>query len=532
MINYEFQGQVNLLSSSSVGGAQYTCVLNFTDYAGQYTGLDLAPGYFIYLNTDNFALGSFTRYEVLSVISAAYDGFAVVMSGPVDPDYALGYEGIAARVTPNLLLNNGSFQGDNDKLVAYIYNDNFATLDYQTYPYDLVKEPTGFVDPAGTIVTYDGTTRKVTLTGNVQALLRGKIVPELVSGWESVAHAEGEGTYFLYWNHNGPQWGTVPWVYSDIQIALVFRDGVNICIRECHGLMPWQSHEEFHQTIGTYLTAGGDITDFVLSSQTPTNRRPLVSSTTIKDEDLPSVLPALTTNAYSRLWLSGPNYANIETDQTEFVRLSGGIPLINIFDGVNWIEVTLSNNQYAKIFLLAIPATADPTCQKQRFVWVQAQSAPTTLQAAQAITPASINLGHIGVALPEYVYIGSIIIRRLGSNWQIEEVVKLTGTRYNQTASPAGNFLSSVAVDNITITGDGTGASPLSVILAGISTVYTQVLPALVWGPFANPTNRAAQVSVIDNAGSEFECEVHYSLDFSTFTIEMQTPMSGTAVLT
>jgi hypothetical protein len=77
------------------------------------------------------------------------------------------------------------------------------------------------------------------------------------------------------------------------------------------------------------------------------------------------------------------------------------------------------------------------------------------------VTPANINLGTLSAGLAEYVYIGEIIIRYTAANWTFTSVSKLTGNRINQTSSPAGSFLSTVATD-ITIDGNGTPASPLS----------------------------------------------------------------------
>jgi hypothetical protein len=111
---------------------------------------------------------------------------------------------------------------------------------------------------------------------------------------------------------------------------------------------------------------------------------------------------------------------------------------------------------------MAIPTTSDADCQKTRLIFIQPQTVSTTLSTVQAVTTASINLGHIKAALAEYCFIGEIIVRYAAGNWTLIEANKITGNRVTQTTSPAGIFLSSVSTD-ASITGDGTISSPLSV---------------------------------------------------------------------
>ena len=59
---------------------------------------------------------------------------------------------------------------------VYIGNVNYATINTKT------KDPTGFTDPQNVVVTFDSTTRKITLTGTVEAYWRGQLIPALVSG--------------------------------------------------------------------------------------------------------------------------------------------------------------------------------------------------------------------------------------------------------------------------------------------------------------------------------------------------------------
>lgn len=135
-------------------------------------------------------------------------------------------------------------------------------------------------------------------------------------------------------------------------IAFVYRDGVNVCIRECHGLMPHTAHKEFHETIGTYLSSGLDMSSIVVESTTADNRRPLVSAGIINDEDLPSTISAITVKTdYSKLQLVGSvNPATITQAQTDIIDLSGNNPYWNSFSGGTWGRLFLLQISTAKYF--------------------------------------------------------------------------------------------------------------------------------------------------------------------------------------
>lgn len=321
---------------------------------------------------------------------------------------------------------------------------------------------TGFRYPELTTVTYNPTDRTVTLTGTVEAYWKGELVSELVNGYVSPAHDSASGQYFLYYNGSTVAWHTTAWTFDMLMIAMAYRDTANFCLRECHGLMDWESHREFHEITGTYLVSGGDLSNFVLSSTTAANRRPYISAATIADEDLRTVNAMLNTNAYTWLYLSSTNTTNIVRDNADIINLSGNNPYYNQFTGGNWVQTLFTNNQYAKIFVMAIPATANTECQKARFVFVQPQTISSTLSTIQAITTGGINLGHVSDALAEYVYIAEIIVRYQGGNWFLVEVNKLTGSRKSQTVTITGSFLTNVSGDN-SLSGQGTPASPLSV---------------------------------------------------------------------
>jgi len=326
----------------------------------------------------------------------------------------------------------------------------------------IVKDPTGFDNPANVTVSYNSTNRTVTLTGTFTAYFKGTAVTALTSGWTSSAHTATNGVWFLYYNGSEFVWSQTAWTFDMLQIASVYYQTTDkYALREPHGLMPWQAHKELHEVIGTYLAGGGDLSNYVLNSTTAANRRPFVSAANLYDEDLLTINAALNTNSYTIMYLTGVGSTNtFLTAQSDIVPLSTNRPYYNQFTSGAWQQTLLTANTYMNVWLIAIPVTSDVESQSYRYVWVQGQN-NGTLSTIQSLTPSSINLGTLSNNT-ELLFIGRVILNYTGANWQIVQVNKLNGNRYNQTSNSQGNFLTGVTTDN-TLTGIGTALSPLSI---------------------------------------------------------------------
>jgi hypothetical protein len=281
----------------------------------------------------------------------------------------------------------------------------------------VTKEPTGFTDPANIIETYDSVARTVTLTGTVAAYWKGVLIPALVSGWVSPAHPDINGQWFLYYDGSNFIWSQTSWTFDMLQIAYVNYGATNkFAARECHGMMPWQDHQEFHQTIGTYSTGGGDLSSYVLSSTTLADRRPAVSSSTIQDEDLTTVVTALpAAGPYTQLYLTSTGTTTFTTAATEIVPVSGSQPYYNQLTGGNWVQTLMSNNSYMSIWLIAVPAQADAGSQAYRYLWMQGQT-NGSLVSEQATQFKDLKLGQLSALFPEFVVIGKVIIQYTANN--------------------------------------------------------------------------------------------------------------------
>jgi len=318
--------------------------------------------------------------------------------------------------------------------------------------YEVTQEPTGFEHPGSVGMTYNPTAKTITITALTgSAYYQGAAVPEIIAGWESSAHgALADTLYYLYYEDGVFYWETVKPKYNVCHIAQVYRDGVNLCKKECHGFMHFSVHEELHNTLGTYRFKGtGQISGYVLSSVTAADRRPTVSEAKVFDEDLPCLLPTLTNSLYSQLTLSGANTATITVDQADIVPLTGAQPFYNAYTGGVWTQALFAINSYGNVFVLAIPTTDDTECQKSRFVFVQPQSIFSNLSGAQGQTVDQLSLGHIGTAIEEFVFIARITIKYAPAGWTLEDVSEISGTRVSQlvstSADPAGTAAAAVA---------------------------------------------------------------------------------------
>lgn len=367
-----------------------------------------------------------------------------------------------------------------------VFANNISGTSISTPVIENNKDWSGFYSPNGLeslVQTYNSTGRTISITGTFIAYYKGQIVLNYSAGgtWTSSAHTASPvaGILYLKYNDAGFSWSQSVWDFSDMQLSAIAVNYLStpiFGIRENHGLMGWQSHKELHSVIGTYKNSGADITGIVNNSTTAANRRPLVSAANVSDEDLTTIITALTAATYTQFTLSGAGATTIfNLGAAEMVPVLANNPYYNSFAGSIWGQTLFPNNGYGAIFLLGVPTTSDAGSQAYRYMWVQPQTVSTTLATIQAVTPSSLNLGNLPTISNEYVFLTKIIIRYTGGNWVVTSVENLTGSRYNQVATPSGSYLSSVSVDGVTVFGDGTISNPLYSIGGGSGSTATAV---------------------------------------------------------
>lgn len=351
----------------------------------------------------------------------------------------------------------------------------------------ITKEPTGFAQPDDVVITANGD-RTVTLTGTVNAYYKGVKSDVLISGYTSPAHGTNTSSlYFLTYNGTNIDWRDLTadsLDFEDILICYAFYDSTAsawIYFHESHGLMPWQTHGHLHSTVGTFKVSGGDVTA-TLSSTTAADRRPTVAQTVIQDEDVKTTLPALSTASFTQASNTGAGAFTFALAQGDVVALSGNNPYYNSFSSPNWGQTLMPTDSVATVWLLALPVTADASSQAYRYCWIQPQwitqaqnSSPgalaTAREAEENRQPSELNLTTLTTFAPEFIEIARLTIQYTSGNWTIETVSILDGTRYNQIGLPGGDYLSVVVSDTTQFSGDGTGASPLTLETAAFGTI-------------------------------------------------------------
>lgn len=326
------------------------------------------------------------------------------------------------------------------------------------------KEPTGFVDPTAVTVSYDSTERKITLTGTLSYYWRGTKVT-LTSPWTSSAHDSGDGSFYLR-STDGVNftWANSLWALSDIQVAFVIvaqSGAVKLGIRECHGLMPWNTHETLHYTVGAYLKSGGrlDGNTYTENTASDAGTTPGLLEAVISDEDLDTTIAAWTQGTYTTMRIGASSVATFDTAATFPFRSSGSYILVNTPS--TGAEAATVNGRYVNVYTIMLPVTADAGSQAYRVLWLQPQAAYTSLAAAQAEDPRSLALGTLSSLSPEFTITSRITYVTAAGDSNTGKcriatggVSYLSGGRHSLvsvsgvTASTAGN---------VTVTADSTG---------------------------------------------------------------------------
>jgi len=343
---------------------------------------------------------------------------------------------------------------------------------------NVTKEPTGFDTPENVIVTYSQIDRTVTLTGTFSAYYKGSLVSSLISGWVSDPHPSDKTVnQWLSYDGISFNWTDIFPGFDVVSIACIVYHDTTIGFRgtrECHGLMPWQSHKSEHLSNGTIFISGGTSSGVTIGSQIAAQRRPDISSTTLLDEDLQTVIPPLTSKTYTQHYLSGTSTTpvpNTILNNTDIVPLLSNRPYYNRLNAGTWQQTLMSTNGYMSVYVIAIPATSDTESQAVRYIFVQGQSQnvggnsaanTTALNAQLSLDPSLLNITNLNSIAPEIRIIWQYVIKYDGTLWTVEGQQQITGTKNRPVAVTGTTGITTVEHDT-TLSGSGTLIDPLKV---------------------------------------------------------------------
>jgi len=318
---------------------------------------------------------------------------------------------------------------------------------------DVALAKTGFDNPDGVDISYNYLTRVVTASGTGKLYYEGRVIHDLASGpITSVAHDATNGVWYWYYNGSSYVMSQTYWTFDKAQLALIRYNLAtptkSWALRECHGLMQWETHKEFHETFGCYKVSGGTMGGFVLASTTAADRRPSIAETVVADEDLRTTIPAWLDNGpYTQIYIGAAQVAEIVKAATDVVPVNGSIPRWN--NTATGALVDCAVNQYTNVWLVGQPAASDANSQELRLWFLTGQSANTNRAIIDAETPASLTIGTISIINPEIVFLARVMVRYTAGNWTLISVNYLSGTKVQQV-SGSTSFLTDAPIDGKT----------------------------------------------------------------------------------
>lgn len=265
---------------------------------------------------------------------------------------------------------------------------------------------TGFIYGNDIEVSYSHADRKITLRGDLSYLWKGTL-KTLGSTWESDAHTNREGSWYLY-STDGITfaWSNTPWDFSMVMVSYVYYKTLAIDsfgIKETHRLMDAESHEEFHQFFGSYRLNGGQVTAGTIAYDTDSNAAvtPGFDQAIIKDEDLKTLIPAWVQGTYTTMHVGAGGISVFSTVQS-YPYLAGA-SYIYVNDPTTGSLTASVTNRYHNVYQILMPVTSDSDSQKYRMIMLQPQTAHTSLAAAIAEDVRALNMGELLSISPERV---------------------------------------------------------------------------------------------------------------------------------
>lgn len=317
----------------------------------------------------------------------------------------------------------------------------------------------GWIDGNNIVVSYNHSTRKITLTGDLSYLYQGK-KHSLISPWTSDAHAATEGSWFLssrdgetfIWTYN------TPWQFNDIMASYVNYRSLAInsfAIKETHGLMDWKSHEEFHTQIGTYRVSGGDVTarTYAISSPTDNDITPGFNQAIVKDEDVTTIIPEWTQGTYTLMHIGVGNTSVFNTASSFPIIATVGT-FIQINDPATGSLTAGINNRFYNVYQILMPVTSDSDSQKYRMIILQPQVEYLSLNEAESEDVRGLQLGELTTMSPEFTVYARLTYYTLSGytntgKCALESITYNIGNRVGQVSISGLSSVNHAALTNL-----------------------------------------------------------------------------------
>lgn len=323
----------------------------------------------------------------------------------------------------------------------------------------ITGDHTGFVSPSSVTCTHDYAYRKVALTGDTSAYYKGKIVSELISGWESPQYSSdlSAGVYVLVYN------GSFSWIsitsldYSYLIICYFIKTflGDKKTYKNLSNVLYTNGQRDYLNTlVGSYIVSGGILYDYVLDSTTTSDRRPHITEVILRNIDSETVVDALTDSYLYICYLSSSSNFNISY-YGDIVRVSGSQPYYNLYSGGTWSSQLLPSDKFITVFLIASSVNPDANGSndyRRRFLFLQSQGYYDSLSEAKAVDWSAVTLGELS-SYPAFVPRARIVIYYDGLDWVIKSVDVIGGCSkvgfINKSSIESSYINDHLLIDNI-----------------------------------------------------------------------------------
>jgi hypothetical protein len=330
----------------------------------------------------------------------------------------------------------------------------------------LIKNPTGFDATnraASTFTIVTGATPTFTISGPFTYWISG--VPRTVPISATVAITNVEGMhYFSFAGATLTEYNsfTVAQVRDEALVAMVYwHADIGIPANqtyyflgdERHEFMPWETHWELHNALGTRYISGLALDGFTIGSGALNAHAQMGFSAggSILDEDITHTIPSTAAPATIPVFRrTGPTaWTRISPSTSAPVTTTGtGRLAYNSFSTPNWGLTEVTNGNYVLYHIFATNAYA----AGDRMISIMGQAQYTSI--ANARTGANNELNSLvlsGLPTPEFLAVGTIIYQTNNTyvnTWKARVVLTDTGANYvnwiqknvlNATASPTSH---------------------------------------------------------------------------------------------
>ena len=283
------------------------------------------------------------------------------------------------------------------------------------------EEPTGFplTNTDGSTLTFNAGTRVVTFTpplaGSTDYFIKG--TKYTISSAKTVTIADSDGMHHIYFDTDSALHTTTTFNADMLSeycyvCNVLFDSSTPARVMmgdERHGLMPWPTHWNLHNTHGTSYLSGLSLGDITADGDGSLDAHATLSSASgsILDEDVTHSIAAKSSPAQIPiLWRTGATGVwNVTTKTNAPIKTTGtGRAAYNEWTGATWQQTEVTNNKFTLTHILATNDVYEP------IMAIMGQEEYNSVSDARLGANTEVSsLVTAGLPMQEAVFIGTVI---------------------------------------------------------------------------------------------------------------------------